>query len=111
MKKSILTFCAVILGAILASSAFATDSGKAIYESACSTCHGANGKGTLPGVPDFTKKGGVLSERDAVLIQRITAGYQSPGSPMAMPPKGGDSSLTGDQIEQVLSYLRSQFGS
>lgn len=67
-------------------------------------------RGVLPGTLDFTKKGGVLSSPDAVLLQRITNGYQSPGSPMAMPPKGGDSSLTEEQIEDVVSYIKHVFG-
>lgn len=86
------------------------EEGKKIYESACVTCHGANGKGALPGVPDFTKKGGVLSQPDALLLKRVTEGFQSPGSPMPMPPKGGNASLTDAQLRASIQYIRQAFG-
>ena len=110
MKKSTWAVCGVVLGSILATPGFAADPGQAIYQAHCSVCHGADGKGAIPGTQDFTKKGGVLSLSDAVLLERITNGYQQAGSPMAMPPKGGDPSLTEQQIKQVIAYLRSTFG-
>ena len=87
-----------------------SDEGKAVYETACITCHGANGKGVLPGVPDFTKQGGVLAKPDDVLLKHVTDGFQSPGSAMPMPPKGGDPSLTEYQLRAVIRYLRQRFG-
>ena len=110
MRKSTWFVCATLFSAVASTQVFAADPGKAIYEAHCSSCHGENGKGLLPGIPDFTKKGGVLSESDALLVQRITDGYQSPGSPMAMPPKGGDSALTEQEIKDVVSYLQRAFG-
>ncbi len=85
-------------------------SGEAVYKQVCIACHGANGKGTLPGAPDFTSRKGPLKKNDATLIKNITQGYQSPGSPMAMPAKGGKSDLTAAEIKAVLAYLRSRFG-
>jgi len=90
--------------------AAAQDSGAAVYSRTCIACHGADGAGVLPGVPDFTKPGGLLTKSDAVLIERITMGYQSPGSPMAMPAKGGDPNLTAQQVRDVLIFLRKEFG-
>ena len=84
--------------------------GETIYRRTCIACHGENGRGTLPGVPDFTGADGRLGKSDAVLISNITNGVQSPGSPMAMPAKGGDAALSGDDIEAVLVYLRQTFG-
>ncbi|MEZ3187059.1 cytochrome c5 family protein [Stutzerimonas chloritidismutans] len=85
-------------------------SGKQVYESNCVACHGANGKGSLPGVPDFTDKKGRLSKPDSQLISSITNGYQSPGSVMAMPPKGGNSTLSSTDVSAVLDYIRKSFG-
>lgn len=110
MRKATWLVSGMLLGAAVSSHAFAADQGKAIYEAHCSTCHGENGKGLLPGIPDFTRKGGVLSQSDASLLEHITDGYQGPGSPMAMPPKGGDPSLTEEQIKAVLGYLKHAFG-
>src|SRR5574341_648704 len=80
--------------------------GKSVYEGTCIACHGANGKGAIPGAGDFTAPGGALSRSDAVLKKRITEGFQSPGSPMAMPPKGGNPTLTDQDIDAVILYLR-----
>lgn len=84
--------------------------GSAIYHQTCVACHGADGTGAIPGAPDFTKKDGRLTKSDDLLIQHIANGFQSPGSAMAMPPKGGNPSLTEDDIEAVLRYMRNEFG-
>lgn len=84
--------------------------GQEIYEGNCIACHGADGKGRVPGAPDFTTRNGVFSKPDGLLIRHITEGFQSPGSPMAMPAKGGNPSLTETDIRNVLVYLRRMFG-
>ena len=86
-------------------------SGKQIFEQTCAACHGASGKGAFPGVPDFTRKDGRLSKPDDVLLEHIANGFQSPGSPMAMSPRGGNASLTDGDLRNVLKYLREAFGS
>jgi len=80
--------------------------GAAIYKKTCLACHGANGQGVLPGVPDYRER---LSKSDATLLDHIGNGYQSPGSPMAMPAKGGNSALTSEDIKAVLAYIRKTF--
>lgn len=84
-------------------------SGSAIYHQTCVACHGANGKGAVPGAPDFTSKNGPLSKSDALLLQHIENGYQAPGSPMAMPARGGNPNLTNDDLKNALNYIRSAF--
>lgn len=85
-------------------------SGGTIYQQTCVACHGANGKGAVPGAPDFTSANGPLQKSDAVLLQHIINGFQSPGSSMPMPPRGGNPKLTDDNLKSVLSYIRSKFG-
>ncbi len=85
-------------------------SGSAVYHQTCVACHGANGKGAVPGAPDLTSKQGPLSKSDALLLQHIENGFQSPGSPMAMPARGGNPKLTNDDLKNALSYIRSAFG-
>jgi len=102
----------LIVSAVLAAvgAAYAADPpGKATYEGTCIACHGPDGKGALPGVPDFTAANGPLANPDALLIKRITEGYQAPDSPMAMPPKGANPALTPEQIAEVLAYIRKTF--
>lgn len=88
-----------------------TATGKAVFSQTCIACHGADGKGAIPGVADLTDKDGSLGKTDSELIRNISDGFQSPGSFMAMPPKGGNPGLTEDDIRAVLTYLRETFGS
>jgi len=84
-------------------------SGKDIYTQTCIACHGGDGKGAVPGAPDFTDKTGRLSKSDEDLMNSLMHGLQSPGSPMAMPAKGGNSALTQGDLKNVLQHLRVTF--
>lgn len=84
-------------------------SGEHSYESNCMACHGANGKGSIPGVPDFTAKNGRLAKSDSELLSNIIGGFQSPGSPMPMPPRGGNSQLSDGELNAALKYIRAEF--
>lgn len=85
-------------------------SGSEVYTQTCIACHGDNGKGTVPGAPNFTRSDGVLSQSDEILFSHIKLGFKSPGSPMAMPPKGGNTSLTDSDLRAVVEYLKETFG-
>jgi len=84
-------------------------SGEEVYTSTCIACHGGDGKGTVPGAPNLTDKSGRLSKSDDALLKSLTNGMQSPGSPMAMPAKGGNSALTQGDLKNVLEYMRTTF--
>ncbi len=113
-KISIVLFGVAVIIPVGASLAGADGSrfakGKEIYQGTCIACHGANGKGEIPGTPNFTKADGVLRQSDDVLIEHITDGYESPGADMPMPPKGGNEDLTDEDIKAVLAYIRHEFG-
>jgi mono/diheme cytochrome c family protein len=83
--------------------------GSDIYRKGCVACHGADGKGSIPGAPNFTDPKGVLSQADAVLESAIRNGKKTPGLPIAMPPNGGDSSLNADGIKSLVAYMRHAF--
>lgn len=85
-------------------------SGQGIYSQTCVACHGIDGSGGLPGVPDFNGKNSPLSKSDATLLKHIEEGFQSPGSPMAMPAKGGNPDLNAADLQAVLGYIRETFG-
>lgn len=82
--------------------------GKRVYEGTCIACHGADGKGAVRGIPDLTS--GTLSKPNDLLLENIEQGFQSPGSAMAMPPKGGNPALTEADLKAVLQYMRATFG-
>lgn len=83
--------------------------GQEIYENNCLACHGADGTGNLPGMPDFTESQGSLSKSDTVLLDNIINGFQSPNGLMPMPAKGGNSALTDTDMSTVLDYIRNSF--
>ncbi|MGD8311195.1 MAG: cytochrome c [Gammaproteobacteria bacterium] len=85
-------------------------SGEQVYNQTCVACHGVDGSGRMPGVPDFTAADGPLSKPDDILVRHILEGFRSPGSPMAMPPKGSNPDLTTADIRAVVGYLRTNFG-
>ncbi|MFZ5609851.1 MAG: c-type cytochrome [Pseudomonadota bacterium] len=84
--------------------------GQQVYNETCVACHGENGKGAIDGVPDFTRKDGRLAKTDAVLLKNMTEGFQSEGSFMEMPAKGGNPDLTRQDMVDTLAYLRQAFG-
>ncbi len=87
------------------------ETGKKVYSQTCIACHGANGKGTLPGVSDFTKADGPLAKTDDALIESIRDGLVTAGKPLSMPARGGNPALTEEEIVAVLEYIRATFGS
>lgn len=85
--------------------------GKEIYEETCEVCHGEDGTGELPGMPNFKEKDGALSKSDDVLLMHIIKGYRSSSSsPMPMPPRGGNPALSDDDIKECLAFVRKEFG-
>ena len=87
-----------------------TTTGMEIYNNNCLACHGVDGKGNLPGVPDFTEPQGRLSKSDAVLLDNIINGFQSLDGFMPMPARGGNSALSNADISVVLDYIINLFG-
>jgi mono/diheme cytochrome c family protein len=83
--------------------------GAQVFNQTCVACHGADGKGIMPGMPDFTAPHGVLSLPTTVLEERITDGFSDGKAPMAMPPKGNNDSLTQADVRNVIAYLRSTY--
>lgn len=87
----------------------AEERGKTLYAQYCLACHGADGAGMMPGVPDLTDKAGVLAKPDALLLSSMLNGVQRPGAAVAMPPKGGNPALTEEDMQAVLAYIRQEF--
>lgn len=84
--------------------------GEVVYTQTCVACHGANGRGTIPGAPNLRKKGGALTKPHAALTHHVENGYSSPSSPISMPPKGGNPGLSVQDIKDVHAYMHKAFG-
>ncbi|GEM_PF-4181835 len=57
----------------------------------------------ISGVPDLTSAKGPLAKTDAVLLDHIINGYESPGSDMAMPE-----SMAGTVISSAVAHFYRQ---
>lgn len=75
------------------------EAGKNIYAQKCAACHGADGKGTSPGMPDFTDHGMMEEMGESVMFQKISEGV--PGTPM--PP--WEDALTEEERWMVINYI------
>ena len=84
--------------------------GRSVYDATCVACHGADGRGVLPGMPalggDYSAHAGSEEE----LIDHMVEGFQSDGSQIAMPPLGGNPSLTRKDMTDALAYIKQAFG-
>ncbi len=83
--------------------------GKLLFNKNCTACHGSNGKGAIPPVPDMTKKNGRLSKPRKLLIDHALNGFRSKGSYMKMPPKGGNPRLSKKDIVAIIDYMLETF--
>lgn len=90
---------AIVLLLCWAGAAGAADpnKGRQIYMKHCQNCHGVNGTGQLPGIPDFARGEG-LFKPDIELVRGIRAGRGM------MPSYEG--MFTEDELLDVVAFLR-----
>ncbi len=77
--------------------------GDQVYGQVCKTCHETG----LAGAPKFGDKAAwakVLAEGDKLAFTRAIGGYN------AMPPKGGNSDLTDDEVKRAVVFMTSKVG-
>lgn len=113
--SSLSCLATLVLGATLLGAVARADNlpiaraGEVIYNQTCVACHGKTGQGEIPGMPDFSRMDGTLSQSDDVLMKHLLNGFQSESSPMAMPPKGGNDDLTITDLRNVLQFMHQKF--
>ena len=95
------------------SSLLASDSvdGAVLYQSACASCHGIDGRGPAGGAfPSLRETGGVTAPEGTTLVEVIAYGVdRQVGERHALMP-GFRASLDDAQIAAVANYVRTGFG-
>lgn len=85
--------------------------GERIFSSVCTACHGFNGGGIAGLGPSFIGNEFVNTHSNLELLEFIKVGraVTDPAnkSGVAMPPRGGNPSLTDEDLAAVIVYLRS----
>ena len=77
--------------------------GKAVYEANCKACHG----GLIPGAPAVGKKedwAPRIKQGQDTLHKHAIEGFQ------AMPAKGGNGSLSDDEVKAAVDYMANESG-
>jgi cytochrome c5 len=82
-------------------------SGEQVFAQVCKTCH-EPGLAGAPKVGDKAAWGPRIAEGEKTLVQHAIAGYQ--GKVGVMPPKGGNPSLTDDEVHRAVVYMANQAG-
>ncbi|STZ75658.1 c-type cytochrome [Bergeriella denitrificans] len=88
-----------------APSAAAAIDGKAVFDASCMACHGANS--AIPGIPRVTHKDewkDRIKKGKETLHKHAIEGFNS------MPAKGGNMSLSDDEVKAAVDYMANQSG-
>lgn len=79
--------------------------GKSVYGKACALCHGA-GVGGAPKPGDKADWEPRVAQGNDVLHKHAIAGFT--GKKGLMPPKGGNASLSDDEVKAAVAYMLAQ---
>lgn len=79
-------------------------SGKTVYENTCTACHGG-AIAAAPALGDSEAWAPRIEKGIETLYTHAIDGFQGEDSSMAMPPKGGDSSLSDEEVEAAVDYM------
>lgn len=90
--------------------ALARAKGKAIFKRTCVACHGENGEGIEGLGKDWTTSEFIANSSDEEMVEFLKVG-RAIDDPMSdgiapMPPKGGDPTLTDEDLRNVVAYMR-----
>ena len=111
MKKPSLETLSLLLAFGLSPiTAMAEQSGEDLYFQTCALCHGDDGTGAMPGIPDLSGPDGPLWKSEDDLIATIMNGVERPDLPTPMPAKGGNDKLNTKKARSILKFMRREFG-
>ncbi len=117
-NKGFLLLSIVVLGLLISACSSGGDgasddvvaSGKTLYTANCSSCHGPNAEGLEGKGKDLTNNQYIQDRSDDELLAYVLAG-RAINDPLnttgiEMPAKGGNPTLTTDQIRDIIAFLR-----
>jgi cytochrome c5 len=81
--------------------------GQQVYAQVCKTCH-ETGLAGAPKVGDKVAWQPRIAQGEQMLVQHAIQGFQ--GKTGVMPPKGGDTNLTDEEVHGAVVYLANQAG-
>lgn len=86
-------------------------SGKVLFVSTCSACHGPDGRGLPKLGKNLVTSTFIAGLEDEALIAFVKRGRDA-GDPLnttklQMPPRGGNPALDDDKLEDIVAFLRS----
>lgn len=85
--------------------------GKERFDRVCATCHGKDAKGLPRLGKGLLDNAFVQSKSDAELVEFLKLGraadHELNTTGVAMPPKGGDPSITEGDLQNLVAFLRS----
>jgi cytochrome c5 len=85
--------------------------GKGVFKQTCVACHGDDGRGIEGLGKDWTKSEYIANSTDDELVEFLKVGrtIEDPANTtgVLMPPKGGNPSLSVDDLRNVVVYMRS----
>jgi disulfide bond formation protein DsbB len=97
-------------GTETAPSSAAVDQGRKIYSRICATCHGADANGMPALGKGLRANAFTQSLSDAELVEFLQKGRSSNHpenqTGIDMPPRGGDPSITDDELRDLVAFLR-----
>ena len=82
------------------------NAGEAVWKQNCEKCHGAGGLGDAPPIGDEAAWSARIDQGSDVLLRHALEGFT--GSIGEMPPRGGNPSLSDDQVRAALAYMVGQ---
>lgn len=90
------------------------DRGRTVFAGTCASCHGPDAEG-VPGLgKDLSRSEFIAGSSDQELLELIESGRAADDpdntTGVAMPPSGGNPSLTEEDILDVIAYLRTLTG-
>ena len=84
--------------------------GKELFAITCSACHGPKGEGVKGLGKDMTTSKFIAGLSDAELLAFVKKGRLTSDplstTGVAMPPKGGNPTLTDEQLTDIITYIR-----